>query len=257
MDLKTIANQLLIAKKDKKPVDTLTETYPGFNVELAYQVQLLQIEEEVKLGKKIIGKKIGLTSKPMQELLGVTEPDYGHLMSDMYIADSNIVKLDNLIQPKVEGEIAFVLNRDLEGPNVTITDVYRATEGIMPAIEIIDSRIKNWKIKLPDTVADNASSALFVVGARLVSIRELDIKHIGMVIEKNGEVVGTGAGAAVLGHPANAVAWLANKLSEFGVRLKEGEIILSGALSAAVNIEKNTTFRISLYKLGDVSISFI
>jgi len=257
MDLKTIANQLLIAKKERKPINPLTETYPGFNVELAYQVQLFQIEDEIKLGKKIIGKKIGLTSKPMQELLGVNEPDYGHLMNDMYVTESSTIKLDNLIQPKIEGEIAFVLNRDLKGPNISIADVYRATEGIMPAIEIIDSRIKNWKIKLPDTVADNASSALFVVGDRLTPIKQLDIKHIGMVIEKNGEVVSTGAGAAVLGHPANAVAWLANKLNEFGVILKEGEIILSGALSAAINVEQNCTFIVSLYKLGEVSISFI
>ncbi|MEM3265216.1 MAG: 2-keto-4-pentenoate hydratase [Thermoplasmata archaeon] len=257
MNLEEISSKLLHAKKEKIPIEPLTETYSNFDIKLAYQIQLIGIENELKQGKKVIGKKIGLTSKPMQTLLGVSEPDYGHLISDMLVAESSFVNLNDLLQPKIEGEIAFILGKDLKGPNVSIADVYRATEGIMPAIEIIDSRIKDWKIKLADTVADNASSALFVLGDRLVPITNLDIKHIGMVIEKNGEVVSTGAGAAVLGHPANSVAWLANKLSEFNVYLEAGEVILSGALSGAIEARRGDIFTVSFHTLGSISISFI
>jgi 2-keto-4-pentenoate hydratase len=207
--------------------------------------------------KKIIGKKIGITSKPMQKILNINEPDYGHLLDNMIVYENDSLPFNNLLQPKIEGEIAFFLRKDLCGPGITVADVYTATEGIMPAVEIIDSRIKDWKIKLEDTVADNASSALFVIGDRIFPLTGIDLKHIGMVIEQNGEIVSTGAGAAVLANPLNSVAWLANKLSEFNVHLKAGEIILSGALSGAINISKGDIFNVSFYLLGSITIKFI
>ncbi|GAW91027.1 2-keto-4-pentenoate hydratase [Calderihabitans maritimus] len=257
MDVQELALKLLEAEKNRQPIEPLTVTYPELTVETAYRIQLAGVEKKVKSGRKIIGKKIGLTSRGMQQLLGVNEPDYGHLLDHMLVPEGEAVPRESLLQPKVEGEIAFILKETLRGPGVTIADVYRATEGVMPAIEIVDSRIRDWKIKLPDTVADNASSALFVLGGRMLPLKDLDLRHIGMVLEKNGELVNTGAGAAVWGHPAAAVAWLANKLSEFDIALEAGEIILSGAFTAAVDAAKGDVFHFSFHSLGSVSLRII
>ena len=207
--------------------------------------------------RKVVGKKIGLTSIAMQKLIGVNEPDYGHLFDSMLVREGEPVPCSRLLLPKVEGEVAFVLKRRLKGPGVTIADVLRATEGVMASIEIVDSRVRDWKIKLEDSVADNASSARFVVGSRLVDPAGIDLRLVGMVLEKNGEVVNTGAGAAVLGHPAASVAWLANKIGEFGIALEEGEIILSGALTAAVDARAGDSFLISFGGLGTVGVRFV
>ncbi|MGC8660828.1 MAG: 2-keto-4-pentenoate hydratase, partial [Desulfomonilaceae bacterium] len=193
----------------------------------------------------------------MQKLLGVSEPDYGQLFDHMLVMEGNPVPRNELILPKVEGEIAFVLKKDLKGPGITIADVLRASEGVMASIEIVDSRIKDWKIKLPDTIADNASSAGFVLGSRLVPVKEVDLRLLGMVFEKNGEIINTGAGAAVWGHPAASVAWLANSLAAFDDSLKAGEIILSGALTAAVDAQSNDSFLISFQHLGTVGVRFV
>ena len=198
-----------------------------------------------------------MTSIAMQKLIGVDEPDYGHLFDSMLVREGEPIECSRLLLPKVEGEVAFVLNRRLKGPGVTIADVLRATEGVMASIEIVDSRVRDWKIKLPDTIADNASSARFVVGSRLVDPAGIDLRLVGMVMEKNGEVVSTGAGAAVLGHPAASVAWLANKIGEFGIALEEGEIILSGALTAAVDARAKDSFLMSFGGLGTVGVRFV
>lgn len=256
-DVQKIAKELIRAEQEVKPIEPLSKQFPGLDIKTAYSIQLTAIKEKLTQKRKIVGKKIGLTSKPMQQLLGVNEPDYGHLLDNMLVTENSLIRRDQLLQPKVEGEIAFILNEDLKGPGVTIADVYNATKWVAPAIEIVDSRIKNWQITLADTVADNASSALFVIGDHMTSLQNLDIKHIGMVLEKNGEILQTGAGAAVLSHPCIAVAWLANKLSEFGVFLKAKEIILSGALSAAVNAEKNDTFHFSFHTLGSLTVNFM
>ena len=149
--------------------------------------------------RRIVGKKIGLTSVAMQKLLGVNEPDYGHLSDHMLVMEGVAISRSELLLPKVEGEVAFVLKRALKGPGITIADVLRATDGVMASIEIVDSRIRDWKIKLPDTIADNASSARFVLGSRLVSVENLDLRLIGMVFEKNGEIISTGRGSCRLG----------------------------------------------------------
>ncbi|AKX94583.1 2-keto-4-pentenoate hydratase [Moorella thermoacetica] len=257
MDYRAIAAELLAAEANCRPIEPLTGTYPDLTVEDAYRIQLAGIETKLARGSKVIGKKIGLTSKGMQQLLGVNEPDYGHLLDSMLLLEGEPCRREELLWPRVEGELAFILKDPLKGPGVTIADVYRATEGIMPAFEIVDSRIRDWKIKLPDTIADNASSARLVLGSRMVPIKDLDLRLIGMVLEKNGEMVSSGAGAAVWGHPAAAVAWLANKLAAFDIALEAGEIILSGAVTAAENASAGDVFTVSFYGLGSLSLKFI
>ncbi len=252
-----IAKKLAEAEKKRQPIDPLTDTYPGISIEDAYKIQLVNIKARISRGEKVVGKKIGLTSKSMQRLLGVNEPDYGHLMDTMLINEGEYVDTKQLIQPKVEAEIAFILKDDLKGPGVTVADVLRATEGVMPALEIIDSRIKGWKIKIQDTIADNASAARFVLGGKMTSVKDIDLRLVGMVFEVNGEIVSTAAGASVMGNPAIAVAWLANKLADYGTYLKAGEIILAGSLIAAVDVKPGDTVKATFDRLGSVTIKFM
>lgn len=254
--LQTIAEALLAAEQNRKPIPPLTETDPGITVEEAYRIQLHVIERKRAGGQVVVGKKIGLTSRAMQAMLGVDEPDYGHILDNMVVMEGETIPSKELIQPKVEGEIAFILKEDLKGPGVTLTEVIRASEGVIPALEIIDSRIVGWKIKLPDTVADNASSARIALGGKLTSLSGLDLRTAGMVLEKNGEVVATAAGAAVLGHPAQAVAWLTNKLSMYGISLRKGEVILSGSLTGAIPVSSGDFIRADFGFLGDAKIKF-
>lgn len=256
MNYDEIASKLLEAEATQNPIEPLTSIYTDLSVKDAYQIQLAGVRIKLQQGKKIVGKKIGLTSKAMQQLLGVSEPDYGHLLDNMLILEGEACKRDELIWPRVEGEIAFILKDTLKGPGITVADVLRATEGVMPAIEIVDSRIRNWEIKLADTIADNASSARFILGSKMIPVKNLDLRLIGMVLEKNGRVINTGAGAAVWGNPVAAVAWLANKLGEFDIALEEGEIILSGALTAAVDAAAGDVFTVSFQELGSVSVYF-
>lgn len=251
-----IANELIDAESHQYSVAPLTERYSELTVADAYQIQLEVIDKKLKAGHKVIGKKVGLTSIAMQQMLGVDEPDYGHLLDTMKIADEATVKIAELISPKVEAEIGFILEHDLVGPNVNYLDVLMATKYVVPTIEIIDSRISDWKIKLVDTVADNGSSARVVVGEKLSTIEGLDLRTQGMVLYKNEELVATGAGTAALGHPAQAVAWLANKLHEFGITLKAGELILPGALSGAIAVKEGDMIVADFGPLGTVSVSF-
>jgi 2-keto-4-pentenoate hydratase len=237
-------------------VTPLTDLYKDMTTDEAYQVQMLIINQKVRDGRRIVGKKIGLTSLAMQELLGVDQPDYGHLLNSMEISNKATIRLEHLFQPKVEAEIAFILNKDLKGPHVTMEDVLHATEYVVPSLEIVDSRIIDWRIKLQDTIADNASSGLFVLGDVRPWFPGMDLEKIEMNLYRNGELMNTGYGSAALGHPATCVAWLANKLYEYNVTLKAGEVILSGALSAAVNACKGDHFRAEFANLGNVEVSF-
>lgn len=189
-------------------------------------------------------------------MFGVNQPDYGHLLADMMFIEGETISLENYIQPKVEFEIAFILKKDLKGPNVSIVDVIDATDYIVPAIEVIDSRIEDWKIKFEDTVADNGSSASAIIGGKPTKLEGIDLTRIGMVAYQNGEMIDTGAGAAVLANPLRSVAWLANSLSKYGVSLNAGEIILSGALTRAVEVKKNDTFTAEFAHIGSVTASF-
>ncbi|MFC7392102.1 2-keto-4-pentenoate hydratase [Scopulibacillus cellulosilyticus] len=254
--IEELASFLVHAEETGQGIEPLTDRYPDLSTGEAYQIQLVNIQKKIDAGQRIVGKKIGLTSLPMQQLLGVNEPDYGHLLDGMVVENGGEIPFGRVMQPKVEGEIAFVLKKDLQGPNVTTLDVLKATDFVLPVLEIVDSRVDNWKIKLPDTVADNASSSFFVLGDRPIPTDKVDLAQLGMILYKNDEIVNTGAGAAALGHPANCVAWLANKMSEFDISLRAGEVILSGALSAAVVAEPGDSFRAKLAHLGEVSVRF-
>jgi 2-oxopent-4-enoate hydratase len=225
-------------------------------VEEAYQVQTINIDARLSAGARMVGKKIGLTSPAMQQMLGVGEPDYGQLLDDMLLYQGVDFDASTLLQARIEGEIAFVMDQDLMGPGITPTDVARATAGVTPALEIIDSRVKDWKIKIQDTVADNASAAAFILGASLTPLGSLDLRHVGFVLSKNGQLAGTGAGAAVLGSPIQSVAWLINKMGEMGVGVKAGEIILSGAASAAVPVAAGDSIHLVVDRLGEVACRF-
>lgn len=256
MDHKLVAKRLYEAEKNCIQIEAPSKEYTEFKVEDAYQVQLINVAKRQEEGEKVIGMKVGLTSKGMQNLLKVNEPDYGHLTDKMLLREGAICSFDELIQPKVEGELAFCLKKTLKGPGVTIADVYNATDWVVPAIEIVDSRVKDWKISLCDTIADNGSSAKFVLGSKMTPISEVDMRLTGMTLEKNGELVNSGTLAEVLGNPAAAVAWLANKLSEFNIDLKEGSIILAGALTAAEIVEKGDIFTINFYGMGSLTVKF-
>lgn len=254
--IQELADQLYQAERSRQGIPPLTERYPELSIEDAYRVQLANVRRKVEEGQRIVGKKIGLTSKAMQNLLGVDQPDYGHLLDSMVVENGGVVTPSQILQPRVEGEIAFILKEDLKGPGVTVTDVLRATDYVVAAIEIVDSRVKDWKIELADTIADNASSGLYVLGNRPMKVEQLDLAQTGMVLYKNGEVINTGVGAAALGNPALCVAWLANQLAHFDTDLKAGEVVLSGALSAAVNAAPGDHFLVRFDQLGEVSVIF-
>jgi 2-oxopent-4-enoate/cis-2-oxohex-4-enoate hydratase len=244
------------ADQTKVPIAPLTETWPELDVVDAYEIQRANIRRRLEAGARVRGHKVGLSAKAMQDMLGVHEPDYGHLLDDMFCYEHDTIPMARFCQPRAEIEVAFVLGRPLEGPGVTVADVVRATDHVLPSIEIVDSRVRDWKIKIQDTVADNGSAAAFVLGDNAVDPRRVDLVTVGMVLEKNGEVIGTGAGAASLGNPVNAVTWLANKLGGFGISLKAGEVILSGSLSIMFPIQAGDSLRMRLGGVGSVSCRF-
>lgn len=256
MKKEEIAQMLWDAEQNTQTLDQLTEKFPDLSVEDAYQIQLLNVQRRKEMGQKVIGMKIGMTSVGMQKLLGVTEPDYGHLFDNMLLLERDTCSRKKLIAPKVEGELSFCLKKTLKGPGVTVADVYEATAWVTPSIEIVDSRIRDWKLRLADTVADNGSAALFMLGGRMTPIEKIDMRLTGMTMEKNGILIGSGATAEVWGNPAASVAWLANKLGEFGIELSAGMIVMSGAVTAASPAEAGDVFTISFQGLGSVTLRF-
>lgn len=254
---KQLGTELFQAYKTRQVGAPLSERYPDITIEDAYNIQLYTLEQHLAAGSKITGKKIGLTSKAMQNLFGVYEPDFGSLLDHLAFNSGDEIPPDLLIQPKIEGEIAFVLKEDLVGRRITARDVLDATAYVTASIEVVDSRFRNWQIKLADTVGDNASFGAYVLGGSSCSPADVDLRFVGMVLEKNGEIISTGAGAAAMGHPANCVAWLANKMNEFNTPMKKGDVILSGALTAAVDAKPGDRFRVTFGGgLGEVSIAF-
>lgn len=250
-----ISARLMAAYASRSPIPPVTDEYPELTQDDAYRVQLATVQRWLAGGRRVVGKKIGLTSRVMQEMFGVDQPDYGHLMDDMVLDQGQPLETANLLQPRVEPEIAFVLATDLRGPGLNAARVLAATAFVLPAFEIIDSRIRDWKIRLCDTIADNASSSRVVVGPRPVRVDACDLRTVGVVFEKNGQVVATGAGAAVLDHPAHAVAWLGNRLAEYDVALRAGEIVLPGSICAAVPIGPGDDLRADFGGgLGSVSV---
>jgi 2-oxopent-4-enoate/cis-2-oxohex-4-enoate hydratase len=250
-------DELFQALRSRAPVPPLTSREPAITIEDAYHISLRMVERRVADGERIIGKKIGVTSKAVQRMLDVHQPDFGYLTDRMRCPDGGEAPISReLIQPRAEGEIAFLLKRDLVGPGIAVADVLAATECVMPCFEIVDSRIRDWKIRIQDTVADNASSGLFVLGDGAADPRTVDFYTCGMVVEKNGEVISTGAGAAALGSPVYCVAWLANTLGGFGIPLKAGEVVLSGSLVPLEPVVAGDSMKLAIGGIGTASVIF-
>ena len=252
-----LGDELYAALTAGKTVSPLTSRGFDITIEDAYHIQQRMLARRIEKGEKVVGKKIGVTSKAVMNMLGVGQPDFGYLLDGMVYNEGESIPMDTLIQPKAEGEIAFLLNKDLMGPGLTAADILAATEGVMACFEIVDSRIQDWKIKIQDTVADNASCGVFVLGDKLVDPRKVDLALCGMVLEKNGEIVVTGAGAATMASPVNAMVWLANTLGRLGIGLNAGDIVLSGALGAMVPVKAGDSLRCTIGGIGGCSVRFI
>lgn len=250
-------DELYQALVQRRAVAPLTDRESDLTLADAYRIQLRMIQRRLDAGETVIGKKIGVTSKVVMDMLGVDQPDFGHLLSGMVFNEGEPVDTGKLIAPRAEAEVAFILGRDLAGPGVTAADVLRATDCVMPCFEIVDSRILDWKIRIQDTVADNASCGVLTLGGTRKSPRELDLALAGMVLEKNGEIVSTSAGASVQGSPVNAVAWLANTLGPLGITLKAGDVILSGSQSPLVPVKAGDSLHASVGGLGSTAVRFI
>jgi len=251
-------DELYGALRERSTVKPLTDREESITIADAYGISSRILERRLADGERVIGKKIGVTSAAVQHMLGVYQPDFGYLTDGMLALEGEPLAVSKkMIQPRAEGEIAFVLKRDLIGPGVTPTDVLRATDFVVPCFEIVDSRIEDWKIKIQDTVADNASCGYFLLGQDAVSPRAVDLSTCGMVFEKNGEVVATGAGAAALGaSPVNCVVWLANTLGALGTPLKAGEVILSGSLVPLQPAAKGDYMVVSIGGIGRTAVRF-
>jgi 2-keto-4-pentenoate hydratase len=249
--LSQIADALRAAERDRAPIPPLTTTHQDITPADAYEIQLRNIRRRTA---PVVGHKIVLTSAAMRQMMGVDEPDYGHLLADMRV--EGVTGASRYCYPRIEVEVAFILGGDLPGESCTEDDVVAATEAVAPGIELIDSRIIDWKIALADTIADNASSAGFVVGDARVKPSEIDLLGIEAVLWRNGEEVARGRSDAVLGNPATAVAWLARSVARFGVRLRAGHIILPGAMDRAIDARPGDDFRADFAGLGEVAVSF-
>lgn len=251
------AELLRQAERSRVAVPPLLETFPGIDVVDAYEIQLRNIRLRRDAGATVYGHKVGLSSKAMQQMMGVDEPDYGHLLSDMVLAQDVPVPAGRYLLPRVEVEVGFVLGDDLPGQGCTVQDVLRCTEAVVPSIELIDSRIADWRIGLADTIADNASSAGVVLGRERVKPDELDLTAIDAALRINGEQVAQGRSDAVLGNPAIAVAWLADKVASFGVRLERGHVVLPGSCTRAYDVRAGDQVTADFTGLGSVCVQFV
>jgi len=255
-DRKKAAQLLINAEAERKPILQLSKTWPDITIEDAYAIQNEVVKHKVANGAKVIGHKIGLTSKAMQQSSQIDEPDYGHLFDYMMLNDGAKVAHANYCVPRAEVEFAFVLGKPLKGPGVGLLDVLRATEYVVPSIEIIDARVENPR-KIFDTVADNAAAAGIVTGGRPVGPTEIDFRWAGGMMYRNSEIEETGLAAGVLGHPAMGIAWLANKVGKFGVTLEPGHLMLSGSFTRPVWANKGDTLHADFGPLGTVSVQFV
>ncbi|MEY2400935.1 MAG: 2-oxopent-4-enoate/cis-2-oxohex-4-enoate hydratase [Ilumatobacteraceae bacterium] len=261
-DVNRYGDELYSALVDLRTVPNLRDRAPGIEVADAYRIQSRMVQRRIDAGETIVGKKVGATSAAVMTMLGLDEPDFGQLLSGMVYGDGDTIKLDSLIQPRAEGEIAFMLKHDLAGPGVTAVDVLRATDYVVPCFEIVDSRIDNWDIKVVDTIADNASCGVYVLGTHRSDPLEVDLALVGMTIDvrqpgdATGELFATGAGAAVKGSPVNSLIWLANTLGELGITCRAGEVILTGSLSGMAWVKGPQTITCEFGGLGSCSVTF-
>ena len=255
--LEAYSTELYEALRARKTVVPLSTRSPELTIDDAYHISLGFLQKRLNDGEKVIGKKIGVTSKPVQDMLNVRQPDFGFLTDVMEIADGGTAVIaDGLIQPRAEAEIAFMLKKDLKGPGVSMEDVLAATDYIMPCFEIVDSRIADWKIKIADTVADNASCGVFVLGTAKANPHDFDLAALKVTVTKNGAPLSEGYGSAVQGSPLAAIAWLANTLGPYGVTLNAGDVVLSGSLVPLEPARPGDIFSMDLSGVGSTSIRF-
>jgi 2-oxopent-4-enoate/cis-2-oxohex-4-enoate hydratase len=254
--IQQLGDTLFSALSAQQTIAPLTTTHPEISIEDAYKISLRFLENRLNQGERVIGKKIGVTSAAVMDMLNVRQPDFG-FMTDAMRHDHVMPISKLLIQARAEGEIAFLLKDDLIGPGITPEDVLAATESVMPCFEVVDSRIKDWQIKIQDTVADNASCGLFTVNEQAgVDPRSIDLANCEMTVTKNGQVISTGNGAAAMGNPINCVAWLANTLGEFGIALNAGDIILSGSLVPLEPVTAGDVMNVSVEGMGECRVEF-
>lgn len=254
--LSEAATALREAARTREFIAPLRTTYPQIDIDCAYEIQRLNAEHRLSEGNRLVGCKIGLTAVTVQRQLGVDQPDYGMLFDDMSYGDGEVIPAQILTQPRIEAEVAFVIGRDLAMANPGHIDLLNAIDYALPALEIVGSRISNWDIRIADTIADNASSSAFVLGTRPCKLADLDLRLCGMVLERRGEPVSVGAGAACLGNPLNAVTWLARKMSQLGRPLRAGDLVLSGALGPMVAVRPGDVFEARINGLGSVQAIF-
>ena len=255
-DRKKAADILINAEKARKQAVQLSTTWPDIQIEDSYAISTEVANRKISAGAKLIGHKVGLTSKAMQRSSMIDEPDYGHLLDNMMIADGAKIPHANYCRPRVEIELAFIMGKRLLGPGVGLPEVLRATEYVVPAIEIVDARLQDPR-KIFDTVADNGAAAGIVIGGRPVGPLEVDLRWVGGIMYKNSEIEETGVAAGVLGHPALGVAWLANKLAPFGIALEPGQFVLGGSFTSVVEAHAGDTFHVDYGPLGSISARFV
>ncbi|MFC3052895.1 2-keto-4-pentenoate hydratase [Kordiimonas pumila] len=254
--LQSLADRLFDAETSGKPCAPLRSEIGVEDLDTAYAIQQINVDRALASGRRLVGRKIGLTSVAVQKQLGVDQPDFGALFADMVVPDSAVIPFSAVMQPKVEAEIALVLGQDLTTENPTIVDLIGATDYVLPALEIVGSRIENWDIKITDTIADNASCGLIVLGHSPVKLQDVDMRLCGMVMERRGEPVSMGAGAACLGSPLNAALWLANKMVQMGTPLKAGDLVMTGALGPMVAVNPGDNFEARISGVGSVRTVF-
>lgn len=258
VDNKELARLLLAAGESARPL--APEFAPDFASEAeAYAVQLEVRDEKIRRGCRVVGKKVGFTGNAMRKQFGLERPDYGNVFSDQVFAQGMPLELSKFIAPKVEGEIAVVLKNELRGPGVTASEVIQATAGVMACLEFVDTRwdLSKMKFDIKHSIADNAACGGILLGSKLVPLDGLDLRYLAMIVEKNGEILSTGAGAEVMGDPLNAVAWLANAMAEHGNYLRAGEVILSGAITGATPVKAGDSMQVSFSVLGSISVKFV
>ena len=255
-DRKKAADILMMAAKERKQAVQLSKTWPDITMEDAYAISTEVARRRIAAGAKLLGHKVGLTSKAMQRSSQIDEPDYGHLLDDMMIPDGARVPHENYCRPRVEIELAFIMGDTLKGPGVTLPDVLRATEYVVPAIEIVDARVQDPR-KIFDTIADNGAAAGIVIGGRPIGPMDVDLRWVSGIMYCNSEIEETGVAAGVLGHPALGVAWLANKLGQHGVALEPGHLVLAGSFTRVVFAKKGDTLHADFGELGGIAVQFV